>query len=165
MTKAKRENNSLYRSIFKTLFRPRRIANKFLAVLSRMALLHPKMRVFFLRAMGVKFDDPGSVFIGSDVYFDELHPELIWIGKNVIITEGVRILSHFYDTSHAPHRFYVGNITIEEDVFIGMNAVFTHAVTVGKNSVIGTNSVVSTDIPPYTIACGSPCKIVTDRII
>ena len=52
--------------------------------------------------MGVRLLDTAGLFIGANVYFDELRPERIVIGKNVIITEGTRILSHFYDTHRAP---------------------------------------------------------------
>ena len=51
-------------------------------------------------------------------------------------------------------------IVIEDDVFIGMNCIILKGVTIGKNSVIGAGSVVSSDIPPNVIAAGNPAKII-----
>lgn len=155
--------NTLYQSWLGTLLKPRRILNKLLASLSRLSLVHPRMRVALVRLMGVRLLDTAGLFIGANVYFDELRPERIVIGKNVIITEGTRILSHFYDTTAPPHRFYLGDIVIEDDAFIGMNVVFTHPVTVGRGAVVGANSVVTADVPPGVIACGNPCKVIAQR--
>lgn len=49
---------------------------------------------------------------------------------------------------------------IEDNVWIGMNAVIMKGVTIGQNSVIGANSVVVRDIPPNVIAAGNPAKVI-----
>jgi acetyltransferase-like isoleucine patch superfamily enzyme len=49
---------------------------------------------------------------------------------------------------------------IEDNVWVGMNAVVMKGVTIGKNSVIGANSVVVRDIPPNVIAAGNPAKVI-----
>lgn len=49
-------------------------------------------------------------------------------------------------------------ITLEEDVWIGANAVVCGGVTIGKGSVIGAGSVVTKDIPAGVVAAGIPCK-------
>ena len=148
---------------FKVILNPRRIWNKFLCVLSRQALTHPKMRVLLISSMGVNFKDLKDVFIGRDVYFDELHPELIFVGRNVYFTEGVRIITHFYDKTQPPHHHRLGHVVIEDDVFLGMNVIIADTVRIGKRSVIGANSVVTEDIPPKTIAAGVPCRTVGER--
>ncbi len=51
-------------------------------------------------------------------------------------------------------------ITIENNVFIGYNCLILKGVTIGENSVIGANSVVSNSIPKNSIAIGNPCKLV-----
>jgi maltose O-acetyltransferase len=45
-------------------------------------------------------------------------------------------------------------------VFIGYSATILKGVSIGKNSVIGANSVVTKDIPANVIAAGNPCKII-----
>lgn len=52
---------------------------------------------------------------------------------------------------------------IENDVWIGANAVVMQGVTVGNGAVIGANAVVTTDIPPYAVAVGIPAKVVKFR--
>ena len=49
-------------------------------------------------------------------------------------------------------------ITLEEDVWIGANAVVCGGVTIGKGSVIGAGSVVTRDIPAGVVAAGVPCR-------
>lgn len=49
-------------------------------------------------------------------------------------------------------------ITLEEDVWIGANAVICGGVTIGRGSVIGAGSVVTRDIPAGVVAAGRPCR-------
>lgn len=53
-------------------------------------------------------------------------------------------------------------VTIEDDVFIGMQTIILKGVTIGAGSVIGAASVVTRDIPPGVIAAGNPAKIVRE---
>lgn len=55
------------------------------------------------------------------------------------------------------------SVVIEDDVWIGSRVTILPGVTVGTGSVIGASSVVTKDIPPYSIACGNPAKIVKSR--
>jgi acetyltransferase-like isoleucine patch superfamily enzyme len=48
---------------------------------------------------------------------------------------------------------------VGDNVWCGANAVITSGVTVGERSVLGANSVVTTDIPPFSIAAGAPAKV------
>ena len=51
-------------------------------------------------------------------------------------------------------------ITIEDDVFIGMNSLILKGVTLGEGCVVGAGSVASRNVPPRTIVAGNPAKIV-----
>jgi len=44
-------------------------------------------------------------------------------------------------------------------VMIGMNSTIMPGVTIGEGSIIGANSLVACDIPPWTIAAGNPAKV------
>jgi acetyltransferase-like isoleucine patch superfamily enzyme len=55
-------------------------------------------------------------------------------------------------------------VTIEDDVFIGMNCLILKGVTIGRGSVIGAGSVVTRDIPPGTIAAGNPARVLREGV-
>lgn len=55
-------------------------------------------------------------------------------------------------------------VWIQEDTWLGVNAVICPGVTVGKGSVIGANAVVTRDVPPYTVAAGVPARAIGKRL-
>lgn len=52
------------------------------------------------------------------------------------------------------------NIFIDNGTWIGTNVVIVGNVRIGKNCVIGANSVVTKDIPDFSVAVGMPCKVI-----
>lgn len=55
------------------------------------------------------------------------------------------------------------DIVIEDDVWIGANSVILSGVHIGKGAVIGAGSVVTKNLPPYTICGGVPAKAIKQR--
>lgn len=94
------------------------------------------------------------------------------IGSNVLIASKVFISDHnhggygsddYHDSPDVPpalRPLRAKPITIEDNVFIGEFVSVLPGVTIGKGSVIGTMSVVTKDIPPYSIAIGAPARVV-----
>ena len=84
------------------------------------------------------------------------------IGPNVVM----RTASHRYDN---PNKFIrqqghvVGDIHIEDDVWIGANALILGGVHIGKGAVIGAGAVVTKDVPSLAIVVGIPAKVVKFR--
>ena len=56
-----------------------------------------------------------------------------------------------------------GDVIIENDVWIGENSIVLSGISICNGAVIGANSVVAKDIPPYSIAVGNPAKIIKKR--
>ena len=54
-----------------------------------------------------------------------------------------------------------GEVIIEDNVWIGNNVCILGGVRIGMGSIIGANTVVTKDIPPYSIAAGVPAKIIS----
>lgn len=89
----------------------------------------------------------------------------VTIGDNVLIGPNVGI----YTAGH-PLHFELRNeewefacpITIEDNVWIGGNVVLNPGVTVGRNSVVGSGSVVTKDIPANVVATGNPCRVIRE---
>jgi len=56
-----------------------------------------------------------------------------------------------------------GDIIIQDDVWIGINALVFSGVTIGKGAIIGANAVVTKDIPPFAVVVGNPSRIIKYR--
>lgn len=87
------------------------------------------------------------------------------IGSNVILAQNVVLsgLNHVYTDINTPiHKQPVSTapITVEDDCWIGANAVITAGVTIGKHSVVAAGSVVTHNVPPYSIVAGNPSRII-----
>ena len=107
----------------------------------------------------------GVVSIGNDTLIGMGNVIIgpISIGNNVIFAQNVVAsgLNHEYRDVNVPiHKQDVttAKITIEDDCWIAANVVITAGVTIGKHSVIAAGSVVTKDIPPFTVAAGNPAK-------
>lgn len=89
----------------------------------------------------------------------------VTIGNNVNIAQHVVIsgLNHGYEDIHMPPREQkcsVSKIEIEDDCWIGANVVITSGVKIGKHCVIAAGSIVTKDVPSYSIIAGNPAKII-----
>lgn len=89
----------------------------------------------------------------------------VQIGNNVILAQNIVMsgLNHSYEDINLPiHKQPVTTapIVIEDECWIGANAVVTAGVTIGKHSVIAAGAVVTKSIPPYSIAVGNPARII-----
>jgi acetyltransferase-like isoleucine patch superfamily enzyme len=55
-------------------------------------------------------------------------------------------------------------ITIEEDCWLGMNSVVMPGVTIGRGSIVGSNAVVTGEVPPYSVVAGAPARVMRRRL-
>jgi acetyltransferase-like isoleucine patch superfamily enzyme len=99
------------------------------------------------------------------------------IGHFCSIAEGVKFLlggEHRYDTMLTypiQAKFFgvpvesisKGPILVEDDVWIGTDALVMSGVRIGKGAIIGAGSVVTRDIPAYSISCGNPARAIKYR--
>lgn len=90
----------------------------------------------------------GPVTVGNDVMF----------AQNIVLSG----LNHGYEDIHLPpsqQPVVTKPIIVEDEVWIGANAVVTAGVTIGKHSIVAAGCVVVKDVPPYSIVGGNPGKI------
>ena len=92
--------------------------------------------------------------------------QLVEIGNHCMFANGcfVTDADHRFDDPDTPVPWQgftsKGPTRIGDNVWCGANVVVTSGVTVGERCVIGANSVVNRDLPPHSIAAGSPAKVV-----
>jgi acetyltransferase-like isoleucine patch superfamily enzyme len=85
------------------------------------------------------------------------------IGDNCSIASGVQIYSHetvFWALSGGKMEYTMAETTIGDCCYIGPNTVVKMGVKIGNHCLVGANSLVNIDLEDYTIASGSPCKII-----
>ena len=87
----------------------------------------------------------------------------ITIGDNCFMASNVAIYTAGHpihpDSRNSMYEYGIP-ITIGDNVWIGGNTVICPGVTIGSNCVIGAGSVVTKDIPDWTVAAGNPCRVI-----
>lgn len=108
-----------------------------------------------------------NIHIQDNVYINfgciMLDAAEIRIGKNVLLGPNVGLypVNHSIDAQERINGGCYGKpIIIEDNVWFGGDVKVTAGVTIGKNSIIGTGSVVTKDIPANVIAAGNPCRVI-----
>lgn len=89
----------------------------------------------------------------------------VTIGNNVILAQNIVMsgLNHEYRDINVPIReqnVTTAPIKIEDDCWIAANSVITAGVTIGKHSVVAAGSVVTKDVPAFTIVAGNPARVI-----
>ncbi|MEA3504658.1 MAG: acyltransferase [Bacteroidota bacterium] len=89
----------------------------------------------------------GPIHIGNDIMF----------AQNIVLSG----LNHGFEDINTPISLQPTTtklITVEDEVWIGANSVVVAGVTIGKHSIVAAGSVVTKNVPPYTIVAGNPAK-------
>lgn len=121
---------------------------------------------------GVVLWGPGEILIGNNV--DLGFYSLIYASEKVQLGNNVLIAAHCYiiDSNHSIAKDALireqkasvkGEIIIEDDVWLGAGVKVLSGVRIGRGAVIGAQSLVNKDIPPYAIAVGVPAKVIGYR--
>jgi acetyltransferase-like isoleucine patch superfamily enzyme len=92
--------------------------------------------------------------------------QLVEIGENCMLANGcfVSDANHRHDDPEKPITWQgfqsKGPTRIGDNCWLGANVVVTSGVSIGERCVIGANSVVTRDIEPFSIAAGSPARVI-----
>jgi uncharacterized protein (TIRG00374 family) len=129
-----------------------------------------------------------DVFVGRDTTLNS-RDGTIEIGDSVVLSSSVRIgstsqvvlgkhvlvgaFSYIGGASRKFDRLDVpiahqgselrGGVVIEDDVFLGGGVIVNDGVRIGQGAVVGAGSVVTRDLPAYSVAVGAPAKVVRSR--
>lgn len=124
-----------------------------------------------------KINIGNNIYIGSGTHIQS--KEQVIIGNNVIISNDVLICDNNNHPTSPEERLllsecenYMTNelwswkyanskpIVIEDNVWIGKNAVIMKGVTIGKGSIVGLGSIVTHNVPKYSVVVGNPATVV-----
>lgn len=97
-------------------------------------------------------------------FIDPSHCWLISIGDNVTFSIRVTVLAHDASMKAMVGYARIGKVHIGDNVFVGANATILPGVTIGNNSVIAANSVVTKNVPEGCVVAGNPAKILYDKV-
>ena len=109
----------------------------------------------------------GDVMIGDHTRIG-LHNTIIGpvtIGSHVNLAQGITVtaLNHNFEDSKKridEQGVSTSAVVIEDDIWIGANAVVLPGVTIGHHSVVAAGAVVTKDVPPHSLVAGVPAKVI-----
>ena len=159
---------SLWR-VIKQFFRNIRL--KHLEKMLDWSILEPfeprKLRPILIRKMGCHVGK--NTFFGDYVRMDTSYADMIYIDDYAHITSGCRLLCHQRDLTGycvgdnaADLGYRTGEIHIGKGVMIGMESLIMPGVTIGDGAIVGAYSLVTKDIPAWTVAAGRPAKVLKE---
>lgn len=119
----------------------------------------------FYSGVRMEIGNNGKLFIGNGTYINRntliVVEDNISIGRDCKIAWDVIIMDsdlHPLNSDHVIHD----PVTIEDKAWIGCRSIILKGVTIGEGAIIAAGSVVTKDIPPYTIYGGSPARYLAD---
>lgn len=109
----------------------------------------------------------GSVIIGDRTKIGLSNTIIgpVTIGNDIRLAQNITIsgLNHIYSDKTLPihaQGVTTSPIIIEDETWIGANVVIVAGVTVGKHCIIAAGSIVTKNIPPYSVAVGNPARVI-----
>lgn len=135
----------------------------------KLRLMYMNKKVKICKGFSCAFPDKiifeGYAYIGPNAKFWG-EGKLI-IKDNVIIGPNITIMTsnHDYNGTKLPYDStnILGNVTIEENVWIGANVNIVPGITIGEGSIVAMGAVVTKNIPKCSVVGGNPAKVIKNR--
>ncbi|MDX1628074.1 MAG: WcaF family extracellular polysaccharide biosynthesis acetyltransferase [Fulvivirga sp.] len=139
------------------------------------------LKIFLLRAFGAKVGvnvgiKPNvnikypwllvigdNVWIGEKVWIDNLCK--VTIGSNVCISQGAMLLTGNHNYSSTSFDLIIGEIKLEDGVWVGAKSIVCPGVTCHSHSVLSVNSVAVDDLDSYKVYQGNPAVFKRKRVM
>ena len=127
----------------------------------------PFLRAFLWKCIGCHMGK--RIQIGWDVFLDVNHAKYLYVEDDVWITNRAVILCHRRDISnyHKGKRYkneptYPRKTVIKKGASIGTGAMVMPGITIGEGAVVGAYSLVTKDVPDWTVVAGVPAKVIRE---
>jgi acetyltransferase-like isoleucine patch superfamily enzyme len=130
-------------------------------------LLGFNCRAYYWKRCGCKLGE--NVNIGWDVYFDVHNAHLITIEDDVWIASRALLLCHrrnmsvyYKNERYNDLPYHKLPITIKKGACVSMGSMIMPGVTIGEGAVVGAYSLVTKDVPAWTVVAGNPAKVIKE---
>lgn len=110
-----------------------------------------------------KLEIGNNVWIGEGVWIDNLG--MVNIGDNVCLSQDAFLLCGNHDYKKEAFDLIVGDILLEQGVWIGAKAIVCPGVTCFSHSVLAVGSVATSNLDAYKIYQGNPAQVIRERVI
>ena len=115
----------------------------------------------FYRLGGVRMGK--RVFISPYAVIDPVAPDLVTLEDDVFIGWGASIICHQVDQDFmkglSSRKYSERRVVLRKGCFIGGYSTVRGGVTVGRGAVVGSNSLVCSDVPPNVLVTGVPARV------
>jgi putative colanic acid biosynthesis acetyltransferase WcaF len=138
------------------------------------------LRIFLLRLFGARIgrncrvesariwepwnlemEDWSVIGTGANIYnFAPVH-----IGANTVVSQYAYLCTATHDYTRADFPLYSKPITIEASAWVAAGVFIAPGVRVREGAVIGAYSVVTKDVPRWTVCAGNPCREIKPRVL
>lgn len=115
--------------------------------------------IWVLEGGQISFAGEGTFTAGKNLIVSK---EQVRIGRGVQIAWGVTISDHDFHRTYANgiQNIETAPVSIEDGVWIGMNATILKGVTIGERAIVGAGAVVTKDVPARSMVAGVPAKVI-----
>lgn len=123
----------------------------------------------------IAIDSPQNVYLEENTHIRpnvkilNSPSEKVIIKKYSVLAPGVTIITNSHRSTVSIPQFLLGkshindkstDIIIEEDVWVGAEALLLPGCHLGRGCIVGARAMVNTEVPPYCLVVGSPAKII-----
>ena len=120
-------------------------------------------KTYFRYPSRMSIGDHSYINRGCCLYGSSLPGVEIVIGNDVALGPHVKIFTASHDYSTYDLKDTAASVRVEDNAWVGGGSILLPGVTIGRGAVIGAGSVVTRDIPPFSVAAGNPARVVGSR--
>lgn len=134
------------------------ILKLFGAKLGKSVHIYPAVKIW--APWNLEVGDEAGVANGAILYSQGK----ITLGKRAIVSQGAHICAGTHDYTKPGHPLLTAPIVIGDKAWIAAEVFIHPGITIGEGAVVGARSVVTKDMPAWTVCAGHPCKPLKERV-
>ena len=165
-SRSNRARRALWNLVYVLLFRPSPrpchvwrafLLRAFGATLGKNCHVYPKAIIW--APWNLTLDDHAGMADGVTCY----SVARVTLGRKVVVSQGAHLCTGTHDYEDPAFRLYALPITVGDSAWLCAECFIGPGVTVGEGAVVGARSVVTRDVPEWTVCAGNPCRPIKMR--